>query len=46
MDNTSLDYTFGLVGMTPDYVMRVVGTNMGVSLMTREYIGISLVLGV
>lgn len=35
---------FGLVGLLPDYAMIVVGSNMGVSRMTKEHLGISLAL--
>jgi GTPase len=35
---------FGLVGLLPDYAMIVVGANMGVSRMTREHLGIALIL--
>lgn len=35
---------FGLVGLVPDYAMIVVGANMGVSRMTREHLGIALIL--
>jgi GTPase len=35
---------FGLVGLLPDYVMIIVGANMGVSKMTREHLGITLAL--
>jgi GTPase len=35
---------FGLVGLIPDYAMIVVGANMGVSRMTREHLGIALIL--
>lgn len=35
---------FGLVGMVPDYVMIVVGANMGVSRTTREHLGVTLAL--
>ena len=34
----------GLVGMVPDYVMIVVGANMGISKMTREHLGVTLAL--
>jgi len=35
---------YGLVGMVPDYVMIVVGANMGISRMTREHLGVTLAL--
>lgn len=35
---------FGLVAMVPDYSMIIVGSNMGISKMTREHLGISLFL--
>lgn len=35
---------FGLVGMVPDYSMIIVGSNMGVSRMTKEHLGITLAL--
>lgn len=35
---------FGLVGLMPDYSMIIVGSNMGVSRMTKEHLGISLAL--
>ena len=34
----------GLVGMVPDYVMIIVGANMGISKMTREHLGVTLAL--
>ena len=34
----------GLVSLSPDYSLIVVGANMGISKMTREHIGISLFL--
>lgn len=37
---------FGLVGLMPDYAMIIVGSNMGISRMTREHLGISLALKV
>lgn len=36
----------GMVGMVPDYVMIVVGANMGLSKMTKEHLGIALALGI
>jgi len=36
---------WGMTGMAPDYAMVVVGSNMGVSRMTREHIGIAAALG-
>jgi len=35
---------YGLVGMSPDYSMIVVGSNMGVARMTKEHLGITLAL--
>lgn len=35
---------FGLTGLVPDYSMIIVGSNMGVSKMTKEHLGISLAL--
>ena len=35
---------YGLVGCVPDYVMIVVGANMGLSRMTKEHLGIVLAL--
>lgn len=35
---------FGLIGMTPDYSMIIVGSNMGLSKMTKEHLGITLAL--
>jgi len=35
---------FGLVGMVPDYSMIIVGSNMGISRMTKEHLGITLAL--
>lgn len=35
---------YGLVGCVPDYVMIVVGSNMGLSKMTKEHLGIVLAL--
>ena len=35
---------FGLVGLEPDYVMLIIGANMGVSKMTKEHLGITLCL--
>lgn len=35
---------YGLVGCLPDYVMIVVGANMGLSKMTKEHLGIVLAL--
>ncbi len=32
---------FGLTGLMPDYSMIVIGSNMGLSQMTREHIGIA-----
>eukprot|EP00744_Colponema_vietnamica_P003000 GILI01004647.1.p1 GENE.GILI01004647.1~~GILI01004647.1.p1 ORF type:complete len:563 (+),score=147.71 GILI01004647.1:311-1999(+) len=37
---------FGLVGLTPDYAMIVIGANMGISRMTKEHLGIALALRV
>ena len=37
---------FGLVGMTPDYAMIVIGANMGITRMTKEHIGLALSLKV
>jgi len=35
---------FGMMGLLPDYVMILVGANMGLSAMTKEHIGIALSL--
>ena len=35
---------FGLVGLMPDYCMVIVGAKMGVSMMTKEHLGITLAL--
>eukprot|EP00607_Mallomonas_marina_P008546 CAMPEP_0182417712 /NCGR_PEP_ID=MMETSP1167-20130531/2144_1 /TAXON_ID=2988 /ORGANISM="Mallomonas Sp, Strain CCMP3275" /LENGTH=568 /DNA_ID=CAMNT_0024591435 /DNA_START=200 /DNA_END=1906 /DNA_ORIENTATION=- len=35
---------FGLTGLMPDYALLVVGSNMGVQLMTREHISIACAL--
>ena len=35
---------FGLTGLMPDYCMLVVGSNMGVQVMTREHISIACAL--
>ena len=37
---------FGLVSMSPDYSMIVIGANMGLSKMTKEHLGISLFLNI
>ncbi len=37
---------FGLTGMMPDYCMLVVGSNMGVQVMTREHISIAAALNI
>jgi GTPase len=36
----------GMVGMVPDYVMIVVGANLGLSKMTKEHLGIALALNI
>lgn len=36
----------GMVGMVPDYVMVVVGANLGLSKMTKEHLGIALALNI
>ena len=36
----------GMVGMVPDYVMVIVGANLGLSKMTKEHLGIALALGI
>jgi GTPase len=36
----------GLTGLHPDYAMVIIGSNMGVSRMTREHIGIAAALGI
>lgn len=33
-----------MVGLVPDYVMIVIGSNMGLSKMTKEHLGIALAL--
>jgi len=35
---------FGLTGLVPDYSMIVVGSNMGISKMTKEHLGITVAL--
>lgn len=35
---------FGLVGLSPDLTMIVIGANMGISRMTKEHLGITLSL--
>ncbi len=37
---------FGLTGLMPDYVLLVVGGNMGVQIMTREHISIACALNI
>ncbi|KAJ1398062.1 elongation factor, GTP-binding domain-containing protein [Ochromonadaceae sp. CCMP2298] len=37
---------FGLTGLMPDYCMLVVGSNMGVQVMTREHISIACALSI
>ncbi len=37
---------FGLTGLMPDYAMLVVGSNMGVQVMTREHIAIATALNI
>jgi hypothetical protein len=37
---------FGLTGLMPDYCMLVVGSNMGVQMMTREHISIACALNI
>ena len=37
---------FGLTGLMPDYCLLVVGSNMGVQLMTREHISIACALNI
>lgn len=37
---------FGLTGLMPDYAMLVVGSNMGVQIMTREHISIACALNI
>jgi small GTP-binding protein len=37
---------FGLTGLMPDYAMLVVGSNMGVQVMTREHISIACALSI
>lgn len=36
----------GMVGMVPDYVMIVVGANLGLSKMTKEHLGMALSLNI
>ena len=36
----------GMVGLVPDYVMIVVGSNLGLSKMTKEHLGIALALNI
>ena len=36
----------GMVGLVPDYVMIVVGANLGLSKMTKEHLGIALALNI
>ena len=35
---------FGLTGLVPDYSMIIVGSNMGVSKMMKEHLGITVAL--
>lgn len=35
---------FGLTSLYPDYVMLVIGANMGLSKMTKEHLGIAMAL--
>ena len=35
---------FGLTGLKPDYSMIIVGSNMGISKMTKEHLGVTLAL--
>lgn len=35
---------FGLVGLSPDYSMIIIGANMGISKMTKEHLGVTLAL--
>lgn len=37
---------FGLTGLMPDYCLLVVGSNMGVQMMTREHISIACALNI
>ena len=37
---------FGLTGLMPDYCLLVVGSNMGVQVMTREHIAIACALNI
>ena len=37
---------FGLTGLVPDYAMLVVGSNMGVQVMTKEHISIACALNI
>ena len=37
---------YGMVGLMPDYAMIVVGANMGMQTMTKEHLGLALVLEV
>jgi GTPase len=37
---------FGLTGLMPDYALLVVGSNMGVQVMTREHISIACALNI
>lgn len=37
---------FGLTGLMPDYCMLVVGSNMGVQMMTKEHISIACALNI
>ena len=37
---------FGLTGLKPDYAVLVVGSNMGVSMMTKEHISVAFALGI
>ena len=37
---------FGLTGLMPDYCLLVVGSNMGVQVMTREHISIACALNI
>lgn len=37
---------FGLTGLMPDYALLVIGSNMGVQLMTREHVSIACALNI
>jgi len=35
---------FGMIGLCPDFAMIMIGSNMGITRMTKEHLGITLAL--